>query len=78
MFYEYAKKMLGHISLGTLVNYLFQVLLLHSLQNVLCINSDYVQKPTCKEKLWISNADKMSSPPGAPLRKRILDRIRIL
>lgn len=51
MFYEYAKKMLGHISLGTLVNYLFQVLLLHSLQNVLCINSDYVQKPTCKEKL---------------------------
>lgn len=43
--------MLKHISLGTLVNYLFRVLLLHSLQNVLCINSDYVQKPTCKEKL---------------------------
>lgn len=36
--------MLRHISLGTLVNYLFRVLLLHSLQNVLCINSDYVQK----------------------------------
>ena len=43
--------MLRHISLGTLVNYLFRVLLLHSLQNVLCINSDYVQKPTCKENL---------------------------